>query len=381
MKRILPLVCLFLCFPMNISYEDEYNEFINQITDEVVLSKKLNELENSIQIDVLELEKNISLLEMKKEENEERVEYYFNKYNELSSSIPIYMKLDQLDMSDSILSLFNSYYDLYTRYNNLLQNIQYHIESKQSTTNEYNELLDTIHAKQSKIFEHHLSNEMKEEGEYNLDSMINGDKDLPVFGGYYTMNTDDLFACLASGNYSIDSYSDSWIFPISSGNISAGTWAYPNGQRHLGLDVACSMYSSIQAPANGIILYANAPVDSNCGYLENWVGWPAGGGNTICMICAVNGELYAVTFAHLSSSIYVVAGQQVRQGDVLALSGNSGNSSGPHCHIEVFKLKDSLENVVSYFIEGADFSFGNGFNRAATCSGYACRIRPESIWG
>ena len=115
--------------------------------------------------------------------------------------------------------------------------------------------------------------------------------------------------------------------------------------------------------------------------LGNWCGWPNGGGNTICMVVAVNDRLYAISYAHLSNEIYVTSGQQVSQGmTVIAKSGNSGNSTGPHTHVEVFELKQDLNSIVEYFRNsGADFSFGCGYSEAATCSGYACRIDPETV--
>lgn len=149
---------------------------------------------------------------------------------------------------------------------------------------------------------------------------------------------------------------------------------------HLGLDVAASMYSRVLAGANGIILYADNPVDSNCGYLGNYCGWPLGGGNTICMIAACQEKLYAVTYAHLSNEICVYPGQQVQQGDLLAYSGNSGNSTGPHTHIEVFDLHVSLSDAIEYFMQGADFSFGCGFDSPATSSNIATRLRPEEVF-
>lgn len=217
------------------------------------------------------------------------------------------------------------------------------------------------------------------EGDKSDASIIPGSYDLPSFGGMEEVDTNGI-SCLVDESYSMDHTSSFWQNPIDDGTISAGCWAYPNGGLHLGLDIASPMYSDVKAVANGIILYANNPVDSNNGYLGNWCGWPSGGGNTICMIVSVQEKLYAVSYAHLSNEIYVRSGQQVAQGDVLARSGNSGNSTGPHTHVEVFTLKKDLNTTIEYFrTEGADFSFGCGFSEAATCSNYACRIDPQTV--
>ena len=219
-----------------------------------------------------------------------------------------------------------------------------------------------------------------EGGHSNETKQIKGNKNLPIYGSMKAENHSKTFSCLADTDYSIQEASEFFMSPSQNGYKSAGTWQYPQGGLHLGMDYALPLFSEIVAPANGLILYADACVDSDNGYLGNWCGWPQGAGNSICMLCSVQDTLYAVTFAHLSDQIYVSAGQQVLQGDVLALSGNSGNSSGPHTHIEVFKCNVSLNEIVNYFIDTADFSFGNGWDTPQTCSQYACRIRPESVF-
>lgn len=176
-----------------------------------------------------------------------------------------------------------------------------------------------------------------------------------------------------------------FINPVQGGSVSAGTWAYPNGGMHLGLDWAAPIGTTIVAPANGVIIYANAPVGSNSGYLGNWSGYPIGGGNTIEMLCVVNDTLYAVSFAHLSQTLYVSAGQTVTQGQTIALSGNSGNSSGAHTHIEVYNLGSmSLESAIAQFSANADFAWGTGWSGTSTSceAGKAapCRERPERFF-
>lgn len=254
------------------------------------------------------------------------------------------------------------------------------LDKNQNTLLLYDEYLKRLSNCQNYLFKR-FSNlaQINESGQHNEDSMISGTEHLPDYGGYESWQQNGM-SCLVDGNYEIDSYSSFWQNPVENGTISAGCWSYPDGGLHLGLDIASAMYSDVLTVANGIVLYAHAPVDSNNGYLGNWCGWPNGGGNTICMVVAVNERLYAITYAHLSNEIYVTSGQQVSQGTVIAKSGNSGNSTGPHTHVEVFELKQDLNSIVEYFRNsGADFSFGCGYSEAATCSGYACRIDPETV--
>lgn len=202
-----------------------------------------------------------------------------------------------------------------------------------------------------------------------------------------TMTAEVAGATISSGGgYTLSSVSG-FVNPIAGGMYSAGTWAYPSGGLHLGLDWAVPIGTPVYAPADGVVLYASNPVPSDCGYLGNWSGWPAGGGNTVEMLCQVDGVLYAISFAHLSQEgMAVGAGQYVSAGQVLCLSGNSGNSSGPHCHIEVYNLGNmSVEEAIGRFASSADFAWGTGWNTTGTAceAGYGtpCRERPERFFG
>lgn len=209
---------------------------------------------------------------------------------------------------------------------------------------------------------------------YDPASLAKGTLSLPMGGAALGDGFDR--ACPAAEFADIPGGSSSLLWPVD-GSLSAGTWAYPGGGLHLGMDIAARMYSSVLAPADGVVLYASTPAADGGGYLGNWTGWPYGGGNTMALLCQAEDTLYGVSLFHLSSQFNVRAGQQVLQGDVLARSGNSGNSSGPHTHVELFRLSVSFDEAVEYFQSTADFSWGCGWEQGGTCSQYGCRVRPE----
>lgn len=172
------------------------------------------------------------------------------------------------------------------------------------------------------------------------------------------------------------------------GSISAHSFFYPDGSLHLGLDIAVPIRTPIYAPANGIILYANNPVSTNSGYLGNTSGYPAGAGNSIHMLTRVDGVTYGLTFVHMAQEGFSVsAGQTVQAGQLLGLSGNTGNTSGPHCHLEVVNLGNmSIEQAISQFQATADFAWGTGwymtgYGNRCEVKGPPCREHPEDVYG
>ena len=388
-------ISLFVCFFIGLQsmVVPSYEVLISNIESKVdtvdenrasFLSMKCRDVSKSIEFKQTNLMARVEKQEKCVDELERRYKQKKNYYE--LKKLEYGFELQAIQRNNSILYpykiqknlglYFDEYRDMEIKY--LKHKKQ--LDKNQNTLLLYDEYLERLSNCQSRLLKRfsHLA-QINESGQHNEDSMISGTEHLPDFGGYESWQQNGM-SCLVDGNYEIDSYSSFWQNPVENGTISAGCWSYPDGGLHLGLDIASAMYSDVLAVANGIILYAHAPVDSNNGYLGNWCGWPNGGGNTICMVVAVNDRLYAISYAHLSNEIYVTSGQQVSQGTVIAKSGNSGNSTGPHTHVEVFELKQDLNSIVEYFRNsGADFSFGCGYSEAATCSGYACRIDPETV--
>lgn len=181
--------------------------------------------------------------------------------------------------------------------------------------------------------------------------------------------------------------SNGWIIPVSGAYISAGTWQYPGGGFHAGKDFAAPIGTPIKAPIGGVIVYANNPIPTTNGFLGNWVGYPAGGGNSVHMVGVVNGTTYAVSFFHMAQENFLVSpGMAVSQGQQIGTVGNTGNSTGAHCHVEVINLGNMpIETAIARFSNGADFAWGCGWSTQSTsCSsrGYTpCRERPEKFFG
>lgn len=102
----------------------------------------------------------------------------------------------------------------------------------------------------------------------------------------------------------------------------------------------------IIAPCRGeIVMVVDGVKDNTPGNL-NTMYIP---GNTVVIKSVNNEYLY---FAHFKQhSIVVKQGQEVKQGDLLGLCGNSGNSSEPHLHFHMQNIEDinTATGIKCYF--------------------------------
>jgi murein DD-endopeptidase MepM/ murein hydrolase activator NlpD len=105
-----------------------------------------------------------------------------------------------------------------------------------------------------------------------------------------------------------------FIWPVNGPVVSGFGMRW--GRMHEGIDITASTGTSIWAAAAGTVI---------------WSGWRGGYGN--CVVVD-HGNGLATLYAH-GSALLVSVGQQVSQGETIALVGSTGNSSGPHLHFEV----------------------------------------------
>lgn len=107
-----------------------------------------------------------------------------------------------------------------------------------------------------------------------------------------------------------------YIKPISGGRYTSGfgrRW----GRMHKGVDWACPVGTTVYASCGGTVIQASY----NGGYGNNVV------------IQHPDGRM--TRYAH-NSKLLVHVGQHVEQGEPIALSGNTGRSTGPHVHFEIY---------------------------------------------
>ncbi len=175
--------------------------------------------------------------------------------------------------------------------------------------------------------------------------------------------------------------------PTTTGRISANTWAYKSGGTHLGLDIAAPSGTPIKAAANGVILHSVdgcgvGGLGSTCGGAQ---GGSSGGGNQIYLLTEINDILYAVKYIHLLQGSPIATATIVKAGDTVAKMGSSGNSSGTHVHVEVFKLGTmSATEYIASWDGRLDFGTGwgsAGLNNLCSNSGAPCREKPENVFG
>jgi murein DD-endopeptidase MepM/ murein hydrolase activator NlpD len=119
-----------------------------------------------------------------------------------------------------------------------------------------------------------------------------------------------------------------YIWPAK-GTLTSG-FGMRWGRPHRGIDVANSTGTPVYATADGVIQKA---------------GWNNGGYGNVVDIKHPDGSM--TRYGH-NSKILVQAGQQVRQGETIALMGSTGFSTGPHTHFEIHPSGKGAVNPIAF---------------------------------
>ena len=131
---------------------------------------------------------------------------------------------------------------------------------------------------------------------------------------------------------------EDWLAPVTAGVVTSDCGKRENPllhkqELHDGLDIAVPQGTEVVAVKSGRV--------------------------TEVRISATYGKLlrfettdgYTILYAHLSE-ILVGQGEKIKQGQVVAKSGNTGLSTGPHLHYGIYR-EGKLLNPMEYLPEGA----------------------------
>lgn len=126
---------------------------------------------------------------------------------------------------------------------------------------------------------------------------------------------------------------DVWINPVENGTITAPCGSRTNPitgkiENHKGIDIGVPMNTEVKAVKSGEITRSGSSPSYG-----NYVGYRTYDG-------------YEILYAHLNK-VDTKIGDVVSQGDVIAHSGSTGQSTGPHLHYEI-KYNDEIINPDSY---------------------------------
>ncbi len=134
------------------------------------------------------------------------------------------------------------------------------------------------------------------------------------------------------------------VSPVDNGTVTSGVgWRidpFGSGRMtyHSGYDIAVPVGTPVHPTQAGTVYFA---------------GPYKGYGN---LVVVEHGQGYVTMYGH-NSEILVKAGEKVDTATVLALSGSTGHSTGPHVHYEIRQLpgfakarREQLENNVKTFV-------------------------------
>lgn len=115
----------------------------------------------------------------------------------------------------------------------------------------------------------------------------------------------DIIECeYLSQGYGCTSFAGEWVDP-----------SCPGGHKHTGIDLPCAMRVPIKSPRDGVVVA---------------IGIIYLGPQAVCI--KLDDGIF-LEFGHCDQAL-VQVGQSVKAGQVVALAGTKGNSTGPHLHLE-----------------------------------------------
>ena len=121
-----------------------------------------------------------------------------------------------------------------------------------------------------------------------------------------------------------------FLWPVPSKQTISSNFGKRGGRNHDGIDIPAPIGTEIVASESGKVVYSGSGIK---GY-----------GN---LTIIAHKDNYFSVYAHADKNLRS-KGDKVKRGEVIALVGNTGRSTGPHLHFEIRKKSTPL-NPVAFF--------------------------------
>ena len=312
------------------SVEEELTGTLKQIQD---LQAQISDYENDIE----ELNVTIEELETKISEAEIQLQETIEKYEEQKVSfgermVAIYEAgettyLDVLLSSDDIVDFITNYYlveEMAECDNNMLdlmEKSRIQIETTKTTLEENKQQIEVLKNNKQSTMSALESSKITQEN--YAEQLTEDEKLLKEEIEKLKEQQDQMEAELAEQERNhqddIDDLTSSGQFqrPVIGGVVTCNMY-YSSGKYHGAMDIGIPVGTKVYAAEEGIVLQA---------------GWNNTGYGYLTVIQHADG--LRTYYGHGNGTMYVEVGQKVEKGQLIMLSGNTGNSTGPHLHFEV----------------------------------------------
>lgn len=344
------------------SQKEESQDKVNNLSSQIdSYESKINSLKSEIETktnEVNELQKKLDELEAEREKNQSLLDERLVTLYESGEVSYLDMLLSSTDLTDFI----SSYYMIETLTaadKELIQNLENDKKEIADTQEKVNNSLGEIEKNKTELesVQQELS-KAKNEEQTKVDKLTEQSHDLENDVEEYEKKMKELDAKEKaqeaalqkkyeeakkkaeqgnssgsnsnSGSSSGGSVSSKgFIRPVKTGKITAGMY-YSSGKYHGAVDFGVSVGTPVYAAADGIVVTSTWGGSDSYGYYIK--------------IKHYNG-LYTL-YAH-GSSLVAKVGQEVKQGQLIMYSANTGNSTGPHLHFEVRVAPGGYNNRVN----------------------------------
>lgn len=155
-----------------------------------------------------------------------------------------------------------------------------------------------------------------------------------------------IFTFSSAISVNASSQSNNWSWPTYVHSIKSDWPNYSSGSYHAGTDFPVPLNTPVYSTCDGEVVAATSLTTSY--------------GKHIKIRATVNGSTVYIRYCHLNS-FAVNVGDKVTSGQLIAYSGSTGNSTGPHLHYEVRNSNDRYGSSSNPNLNPRDYLPGTSY--------------------